>query len=202
MTVDLKHCAELCAMTYTGNKPVLLSGDHIAFRGTATARDWREDGKCELARCRPGRVHEGFLQALKDRSTEIYAAVGWPDRVPTYPMVLTGHSLGAALAVLTARWLYETGHLVEVVTFGCPKIGDAEFVRSIDFPVTRVVNRWDIVPRLPPLAEYSELGRLVWYNGDKTAYEGIVLPTGRFVPLELACNWEDHRMESYLGLFP
>ncbi len=49
----------------------------------------------------------------------------------------TGHSLGGALATLAAG-RYERAP--EVYTFGAPRVGDGEHVKSLDTPVYRFVN--------------------------------------------------------------
>jgi triacylglycerol lipase len=72
------------------------------------------------------------------------------------PTVVTGHSLGAALATL---FVMENAHknkafdVTTSCTFASPRVGNAEFARTFDhLPVTswRIVNKLDLVPRLPP----------------------------------------------------
>lgn len=79
-------------------------------------------------------------------------------------ITLTGHSLGGALALLTAYEIAETGLNktpitdtttdtipVTVFSFGSPRIGDAVFKRHFDHTLNlralRVVNVHDIVPK-------------------------------------------------------
>eukprot|EP01018_Ginkgo_biloba_P010491 Gb_18798 [translate_table: standard] len=73
-------------------------------------------------------------------------------------ITLSGHSLGAALALLCA---YDIGHMVTdvfpaipvtVFTFGCPRVGNKSFVdrlQQLNVKVLRVVNVNDVVPRVP-----------------------------------------------------
>lgn len=93
-----------------------------------------------------GTVHKGFNDVL---------AKAWPeiDSVLAHmscPFFYTGHGLGAALATLAAsrrapRALY---------TFGSPKVGDAEFVKTLaGTSVFRVLNNLDKVASLPPSQE-------------------------------------------------
>lgn len=90
-----------------------------------------------------GRVHRGFAAALR---------LVWDDIVPELakvesPLVYTGHSLGAALAILAAGRRPPS----EVYTFGAPRVGDAGFIASLaGIPIQRYVNCCDIVCRLPP----------------------------------------------------
>jgi hypothetical protein len=80
-------------------------------------------------------------------------------RTPGVPsaatLEVTGHSLGAALATLYAQ---ENGHTDQVATtrlctFASPAVGDSTFVsvlNGLGLASWRIVNRPDLVPRLPP----------------------------------------------------
>lgn len=70
---------------------------------------------------------------------------------PRYSFLVTGHSLGAALATL---FVIENNKfsISTVYTFASPRVGDAEFVRQFNqLPLNswRIVNSQDIVPKLP-----------------------------------------------------
>jgi len=99
-----------------------------------------------------GRVHRGFAAALR---------LVWNDIVPELakvetPVVYTGHSLGAALAILAAGRRAPAA----VYTFGAPRVGDADFVAGLaDIAIHRYVNCCDIICRLPPKL-YEPAGRL------------------------------------------
>jgi len=136
----------------------------MAFRGTQTddpsdlfmdARfvmtDWTVDGE------KVGRVHEGFASAFRavfpkdeDLTSTMPAGV---DR-----MLLTGHSLGAAVATLAAS-VFQPGHLY---TFGSPLVGDVDFARSMrDVDHSRYVDCCDMVTRVPPeFLGYVHIGAL------------------------------------------
>jgi triacylglycerol lipase len=69
-------------------------------------------------------------------------------------LVVTGHSLGGALAVLAADILNAQGFLIHsVYTFGQPRVGDATFAARYNMTLGqrtfRIVNSNDLVPRLP-----------------------------------------------------
>ena len=73
---------------------------------------------------------------------------------PSLPLVVTGHSLGGALAVLAADILNAQGFLIHsVYTFGQPRVGDATFAARYNMTLGqrtfRIVNSNDLVPRLP-----------------------------------------------------
>lgn len=95
-----------------------------------------------------GRVHSGFLQAFGDVCSLLDDFVGC--RRPAQRIWLTGHSLGGALATLTAAHLgAENVH--GLYTFGCPRVGDAAFAGVLTTSsYVRFVHRDDWVPTVPP----------------------------------------------------
>src|SRR5262249_24117380 len=108
-----------------------------------------------------GNVHSGFARALgrvKPKVDEVLEGL-------TPPIVMTGHSLGAALATLAAS-LYRPSLLV---TFGSPRVGAAAFRDMLASAVVaeRYVDCCDIVCHLLP-PPYEPVGRLHYIdrNGD------------------------------------
>ena len=77
--------------------------------------------------------------------------------------MITGHSLGAALATITALELAVANQVkAELWTFGSPRVGDATFVANYGYHSTvswRVYNAPDVVPRVPffPIDEYQHV---------------------------------------------
>ncbi|WVZ90351.1 hypothetical protein U9M48_036660 [Paspalum notatum var. saurae] len=109
---------------------------------------------------------------------------------PRARVVVTGHSLGGALAAIFPALLAFHGEddvlrrLLAVHTYGQPRVGDAAFAafcRGRD-PL-RVVYRYDLIPRvpwdLPPLARFRHGGACVYFDG---WYRGRELPAGADVP--------------------
>lgn len=69
-------------------------------------------------------------------------------------MVLTGHSLGAAVAILGGTYLRRDGYKVDVFTFGSPRVGNdvfANYASGQSGTSFRVTHTDDPVPRLPPI---------------------------------------------------
>jgi hypothetical protein len=99
-------------------------------------------------------LHWGFYEAAE----EIYKAI-LPYLRPDYPIRLTGHSLGGAIAVLLLMFLKEDGYAIErCVTFGQPKVTDQRGADQCQhLPLLRVVNHQDIVPLLPPGTPLTQL---------------------------------------------
>lgn len=91
-----------------------------------------------------GRVHKGFYAAYESISGAIDA---WLTNSPANSLVVTGHSLGAALATLLAA--ARPG--ADLVTFGSPRVGDAPFAAAFTGrPVRRYVDCTDRVTTVPP----------------------------------------------------
>lgn len=66
-------------------------------------------------------------------------------------MIISGHSLGGAMAILVAEKLLKNGYeKIVVYTFGCPRVGDRDFMFSYRTVVHNVRNQGDVVPSLPP----------------------------------------------------
>lgn len=123
----------------------------LAFRGTdpITLPNWVTDAVVKLVVREEyvGRVHHGFSAALKRTWGKICPLV---DAVGDRPLFITGHSLGGALAVLSACRLARAGRPpVATYTFGAPRVGDPDFCAGYDLPTYRVVNRLDLIPEIP-----------------------------------------------------
>ena len=111
---------------------------------------------------------------------------------PKRSFVVTGHSLGAALATLFVMENKEKNKfdITTLCTFASPRVGNTEFVRQFNvLPLDswRIVNHQDIVPklplRLPPFFDYQHV---------ETAYEFSSSGVVKWSPV---C-W--HSMSTYL----
>ena len=131
--------------------------DLVAFRGTDDLQDLLRDLDVRLVEEGPGKVHRGFRDALDLVWNEIR------ERLEQRPVWLSGHSLGAALAVIAASRLDSAQ---AVYTFGAPRIADRAFGDSMTVPTYRVVNNNDIVTRMPPPIAYQHFGQLEYFDRD------------------------------------
>uniref|UniRef100_A0A914VZ96 Fungal lipase-like domain-containing protein n=1 Tax=Plectus sambesii TaxID=2011161 RepID=A0A914VZ96_9BILA len=76
---------------------------------------------------------------------------------PDYKLLVTGHSLGAALASLASSAAvfnssYWSSNTATLITFGQPRVGNFEFAQAHDLLLPRswrVVHRYDCVAHLP-----------------------------------------------------
>lgn len=121
----------------------------IAFRGTHTFSDIQLDAKYSHARDTALRMslHSGFAAAAEDLLPGIL-----PHLKADYPTYITGHSLGGAIAAITALHLDKRGFRIKVVTFGQPKVTNkAGAQRSAGIDLVRFIHGRDLVALVPPL---------------------------------------------------
>lgn len=136
----------------------------VAFRGTEPTR--REDWATDLAAAQEtfekllgvpglGRVHSGFATSLSSVLPDVLRALAEHDDEKR-TLWITGHSLGAALAMLAAAFVstLPTHPIAGVYTFGQPRVGDGGFAAAygarLGGRTFRCVNDRDLVPHVPP----------------------------------------------------
>jgi Lipase (class 3) len=132
---------------------------YVVFRGSSSRLNWRADfeiirrdydtyPECECS------VHTGFYKATENLKDETIYAVSNLKRETGYKTVIvTGHSLGAAVAQLMGMELTAVDIYNEVYNYGQPRIGNnkyAEFVNKIMKSLYRFTHDRDMVPHIPP----------------------------------------------------
>ncbi|MBM3724464.1 MAG: lipase family protein [Acidobacteria bacterium] len=126
----------------------------VAFRGTASVRDWVFNVETDHEPGPVGRVHRGFQNAF-EKVQEVVVPRVITDR-GDLPLFITGHSLGGAITrICAARFHFVEGIPVQgVYTFGQPRVGDETFrhqyASALGPRTSRYVNDNDIVPHVPP----------------------------------------------------
>lgn len=130
---------------------------YVAFRGTQpdSLRDLRADADAALVAWPPGgRVHRGF----RDTFLAVRVAVdAWLGEAGDGDLVVTGHSLGAAMATVMAS----VQDRATLVTFGSPRVGDGAFVALFaGRDARRYADCTDIVSRLPPPIVYRHVSKM------------------------------------------
>jgi len=149
----------------------------FSFRGSEGLNNWimnlnfaKTDHNMSCAGCK---VHSGFYdcwRALKNHGivVELRRLIA---AYPSAKVYTTGHSLGAAIAMLASYELqYELKIPVDgVYTYGQPRVGNQafhDFYNDNSPRVTWRLTHWrDPVPHLPLQSMgFSHIGNEVWYN--------------------------------------
>ncbi|MBO0879117.1 MAG: lipase family protein [Mycobacterium sp.] len=145
----------------------------VSFRGTSDVQDWLADLDAIPENYswipKSGRVHAGFQDVYdlvrESIATNLATATAGCDQI-----LVTGHSLGAALAVLAAPDIFRNmpPNTIEpkLITFAGPRVGLSDFVDVFNADIEscfRVVNFLDIVPLVPP-APYVHVGAEIAIN--------------------------------------
>ena len=151
----LTNCGRLLLINYRGTAPWDLLNWLVDLD---VGEQPVHEGFLRNYLCTSGAVDEAWRAAVAGEAMDPHlpAAAG-----PLEAVVVTGHSLGGALAQLLGT-LGEPRRLPmvkHVVTFGQPMIGDAGFQTRLRTPLLRVVMPWDVVPLLPPFARFQHAGR-------------------------------------------
>jgi triacylglycerol lipase len=134
-------------------------------------------------------VHKGF-----DRDTSALYKDLLPHLDKSQSVVLTGHSLGAAISTLLMIYLHEDGFkIAPSVNFGQPKFTSLGGAKKYDFlPLIRVKNQNDIVPNLPPVSVFDSLHGHYAHMGR----ELILLP-GPYYVFRSVSQSEHHSVDSF-----
>ncbi len=172
----------------------------VSIRGTQVTSgfsmtDVLRNAKIRLVLCPiGGRVHYGYKEGVDVIANDLAAALARAKR----PLYFVGHSLGGA-EVTYARTLY---HPEMTVTFGAPKVGNAEFVKAAArYPLVRYSHGRDIAPKhaRPWLGGYQHGGefRKIMRDGKIIVrpwrwYDELILPG------DLTRGTFEHRVGEYV----
>jgi len=138
----------------TRNRYVLgtVRGEHrqeILIRGTANGRNVLYD--LQFARRYDKRLGISLHAGFDAMAQALYADI-LPRLDKSDDLVIFGHSLGAAEAVILSMLLSQDGFRIAMVyASGGPRLTDREGEAKYDgLPILRIVNQGDPVPLLPP----------------------------------------------------
>ena len=155
---DLTTCFDAAGtqgLVASGQNPQGNRVTVVAIRGTEPQDrgDLRYDARFWPATWAPGgAVHTGFSEASAAIREPLLGAIGNAQG----RLLLTGHSLGAAVATLTASMLpAERRANTLLCTFGSPRVGDEAFAGSLaGVTHTRYAGACDVVTWVPPIVPF------------------------------------------------
>lgn len=146
----------------------------LVFRGTEKdGKDIWTDIKARYYDTPEGKAHKGFAMAYESIRRDIENELTiLRDNKKAEQLFVAGHSLGGALATVATQNLEEKFLVSACYTFGCPRVGNAEWSDKLKTPVYRVVNGADGVPLVPGgvvmrwvLTSICHLPFLTWTEG-------------------------------------
>jgi len=101
-------------------------------------------------------IHKGFIEAFESIKTQL---LDYINNEATFnsnqTIIVTGHSLGAALATIFMSQLNQTkliNNYIKLITFGSPLVGNDAFIKSIGLDNKkniRITNGIDIITVIP-----------------------------------------------------
>jgi len=141
----------------------------IVFRGTLNLEDWLKDlsytqnfyieskknnnSQSSLSDINiAASVHSGFYNIYSQIKQPIIDKINELDPTKTKKIVITGHSLGSAIATICAVDLNAIGYTNSVTyIFASPRIGNQKFAEIVqNISLYSIINSMDIVPTIPP----------------------------------------------------
>jgi len=178
----------------------------ISQRGTKNTENIKADinffkTPCKLQNAVYGKVHTGFYNTYLLNQEQIVNGIDQYVQ-EGYRIVFTGHSMGAALAMLTALDVatkYQNDDFVKknnpiIITFAGPKLGNSEFNAAVNsfYPqdkIVRYVTRWNSLGT----STYDRVSTVGCQGCEHPKSNKLILKCEAASPL--AC----HKMESYFA---
>lgn len=129
----------------------------IAFRGSVDTANWilnLKTTRTSYDLCDGCSVHVGFNQGFNSVKSQVLTQIDHLEAIyRKNKLIVTGHSLGGALAVMAAAYLQKVyGTVDQLYTMGQPRVGNdkfAEFMTTFIPNTYRIVHFADQVPHVP-----------------------------------------------------
>jgi len=181
------------------------SSIYVVYRGSTSIGDWANNLNAILTsypKCSGCEVHKGFYNAEQGIISTIIAQVkGLQAQFPSYNVILSGHSLGAAITTLTALDFLDAGITnIRMFHFGSPRVGNTAFA---NFASSKIVDRnrnthhKDMVPHIPMHERFTHISG-EWYEDDSGLHECVGLEDPKCSYQWHITSIDDHM--NYLGL--
>ena len=185
----------------------------VAFRGTDAGElaDWKTNVNRTPTAGSFGLVHGGYLAAVELLWPRLTASLQRM-REGNQSLLLTGHSMGGALAVVAAARFAAEGAIpiAGLYTFGQPPLAEpafeAELARRVEDRYFRFVNSIDMVPGLHVNIAFRHGGQQLFIDRGGRIHAGEVLTqvmsthmlTGMLEPEARRAEVADHGIAEYV----
>ncbi|EIE81342.1 hypothetical protein G6F46_004700 [Rhizopus delemar] len=157
----------------------------LVFRGTTSYQQSVVDMMANFvpfSKVSGAMVHAGFYNSVKEVVNNYYPKIQSVIKAnPDYKVVVTGHSLGGAQALIAGVDLYNrdpslfNSKNVEIYTIGQPRVGNTKFAKWVDstgISIHRSVHSRDVVPHVPPRTiGYLHVGVESWIKADPSTVQ-------------------------------
>ncbi|KAL4892334.1 putative feruloyl esterase A [Aspergillus ambiguus] len=168
------------------------------FRGTGSDTNMQLDTNYTLTplstlpKCNGCEVHGGYYIGWTSVQDQVQSLVKQQtSQYPEYALTVTGHSLGASMATITAAQLSTEYDNVRLYTFGEPRSGNQAFASFMNdgFKVGsantthyfRVTHADDGIPNLPPASQGYVHGGVEFWSVDPSSSQNTFICTGNKV---------------------
>lgn len=174
----------------------------VSFRGTESLADWIANLNVVGSTRSYGIVHRGFHGGFRAVEPQLRNALA---NLGTRKLLLTGHSLGGALATIAASEWYNDIPVSWIYTYGQPAVGKGRFspvfAQRYSGKLFRFVNNNDIVPRVPPT--FDHIGTLYHFDArgvlrprlEAVAQDAINVATGGSEPMLTESEFDQLRAQ-------
>lgn len=142
----------------------------MVFRGTDELIDWLNNIKLTKVDAECGTFHGGFFDAFNEIWSELRADYLELQSEQERPLFITGHSLGGALAGITAaHCLFYNYPFVSVYTFGQPRALMVDSIPSFNAACGdhyfRFQRHYDLVGYIPTsIAHFGHVGQCIYID--------------------------------------
>ncbi|RAW27126.1 hypothetical protein PC110_g16484 [Phytophthora cactorum] len=171
----------------------------VAFRGSMDVTNWLDNLTFLKRRAYaqfPGvMVHQGFYWAYRSVASQVLDTLHKLRKEhPHASLMVTGHSLGGAVAAICA---FELEYIEKIpvdalYTFGKPRVGNTNFsarLRNASMEVYRVTHFQDIVPHLPPTwTGFEHTTEEIFYDEFSASYRNCSQTDGEDPTCSNACS--------------
>lgn len=169
-----------CYVTWDDNEVI------VSWRGTQPTQinDILDDLKITKQVTKYGKIHSGFKGYVDKVYKLVFEQVNRLMQNSNRKLYVTGHSLGAAAAIICTNRFEDKFDVEACYTYGSPRPGGIKYSVSVKTPVYRVRNNNDIVTKVPlKVLGYKHIGQLCYIDRKG------VLRTGNVAWYVLLKNW-------------